>query len=537
MKSLPVRKISAVTSLILLASTLMLPPAGAANAKSGATCTRAGATATVANVKFTCIKSGKKLIWNKGVPVVAKATQTASPTPTPTNNSAVYVAKDQVTVRKLYAMEGCSNPSNTTFVIQVKSGLLWLPVEPLDSGWLQKGCSDPSLGNKNSSAWVNVHMDAGSTYRWLYIGEVNIKGHDGQGHGVSAEITLPVFTPPPPVVIPVPFALPVAQGQITFANILDSVEKVAQVAYESAQKIYLANTAPTGIKSMIWVGPNTILAGTASEEERIAKAMKFWSGFNQPKSIGLFFFNTQDEPLAEIAYDKWRIDNKITSGSPASMMRNLCLPNMGLGATSTETLKDCGAANAGVIDANGNAVGNFGVPNEASERAKPYRQGGIEIHEFTHMVQSANPITATDPTILLPQENSACWLAEGQAHFVGKAVASNSFKDYLQERNGEAKYRTASNNLVPPRDLAAVSAYLFKSCTDYDWGYATGMLAVEALSAIGGANSTMALYAERARGHTFSESFKLVYGISWEQALPILAQVIVKDYLAASMNG
>jgi len=531
------RKISTFTSLIILASTLALSHAGAASVKSGATCTKSGLTSTVSNVKFTCTKSGKKLVWDKGVLLANPPTPSSSPTPTPTNTSNVYVAKDQKTVRRLYATEGCSNPSNTTFVIQVKSGPLWLPVEPLDSGWIQKGCSDPAFGTKNSLPWVNVHLDGGTTYRWLYTGEVNIKAHDGQGHGVSAEITLPVFTPPPPAVIPIPIALPVVQREITFANILDNVEKVAQVAFESAQKIYLANTAPTGMKSMIWIGPNTIPAGTTSEEERIAKAMKFWSGFNQPKSIGLFFFNTQDEPLAEIAYNKWRNDNNVTGGNPASMMRNLCLPNMGLGATPTEMLKDCGAANAGVIDTNGNAVGNFGVPNEASERAKPYRQGGIEIHEFTHMVQTANPRNATDPTILLPEENYTCWLAEGQAHFVGKALASNSYKDYLQERNGEAKYRTASNNLVPPRDLAGVSAYLFKSCNDYDWGYATGMLAVEALSAIGGANSTMALYAEQAKGHTFSESFKLVYGISWEQAIPILAQVIVKDYSVPSMNG
>jgi hypothetical protein len=63
------------------------------------------------------------------------------------------------------------------------------------------------------------------------------------------------------------------------------------------------------------------------------------------------------------------------------------------------------------------------------------------------------------------------------------------------------------------------------------------MLAVEALSAIGGVQSTMALYALEANGHTFSESFKLVYGLSWEEAQPILAQVIVKDYAVANMKG
>jgi hypothetical protein len=140
------------------------------------------------------------------------------------------------------------------------------------------------------------------------------------------------------------------------------------------------------------------------------------------------------------------------------------------------------------------------------------------------------------------QSVSPCWLQEGQAHFAGKTVASNTFEEYLQQRNGEALERRAENGLVAPRDLDGVSSYLSLETLDtcqktYSWGYATGMLAVEALSAIGGVQSTMALYALEANGHTFSESFKLVYGLSWEEAQPILAQVIVKDYAVATMKG
>ena len=58
-----------------------------AAAKAGAKCTKVGATSTVAGKKFTCIKSGNKLVWNKGVAIKAaapKPTPTAMPTPTPT---------------------------------------------------------------------------------------------------------------------------------------------------------------------------------------------------------------------------------------------------------------------------------------------------------------------------------------------------------------------------------------------------------------------------------------------------------------------
>lgn len=59
--------------VFVLALTLMgAAPAQAVTAKAGAKCSKAGATSTVAGKKFTCIKSGTKLMWNKGV-VVKKA--------------------------------------------------------------------------------------------------------------------------------------------------------------------------------------------------------------------------------------------------------------------------------------------------------------------------------------------------------------------------------------------------------------------------------------------------------------------------------
>jgi hypothetical protein len=54
-------------------------PVQAATPKAGAKCTKAGTTATAAGKKFTCIKSGTKLVWNKGVVVKAAPKPEASP--------------------------------------------------------------------------------------------------------------------------------------------------------------------------------------------------------------------------------------------------------------------------------------------------------------------------------------------------------------------------------------------------------------------------------------------------------------------------
>ncbi len=55
---------------VLLPLVLIATPLYGATPKAGAKCSKVGATSTSAGKKFTCIKSGKKLVWNKGVAVV-----------------------------------------------------------------------------------------------------------------------------------------------------------------------------------------------------------------------------------------------------------------------------------------------------------------------------------------------------------------------------------------------------------------------------------------------------------------------------------
>jgi hypothetical protein len=52
--------------LIVSLLTFVNVPSSFAVAKAGAKCAKVGATETVKTLKFTCIKSGSKLVWNKG---------------------------------------------------------------------------------------------------------------------------------------------------------------------------------------------------------------------------------------------------------------------------------------------------------------------------------------------------------------------------------------------------------------------------------------------------------------------------------------
>ena len=55
-----------VLAVLLAVSLLGIAPAQAAT-KPGGKCTKVGATVNSAGKKFTCIRSGGKLVWNKGV--------------------------------------------------------------------------------------------------------------------------------------------------------------------------------------------------------------------------------------------------------------------------------------------------------------------------------------------------------------------------------------------------------------------------------------------------------------------------------------
>ena len=60
------KRLIAFLSILFLSLSTLLIPANAA-AKAGAKCTKTGKSKVVKGKTFTCIKSGNKLVWDKGV--------------------------------------------------------------------------------------------------------------------------------------------------------------------------------------------------------------------------------------------------------------------------------------------------------------------------------------------------------------------------------------------------------------------------------------------------------------------------------------
>lgn len=86
-----------ILCLCLVVFGASIQPLASAAVKSGQSCSKAGLTSTSKGVKYTCIKSGKKLVWNKGVLISSTAkpkipSQTPTPTPTVTPSPSPTIA-------------------------------------------------------------------------------------------------------------------------------------------------------------------------------------------------------------------------------------------------------------------------------------------------------------------------------------------------------------------------------------------------------------------------------------------------------------
>lgn len=81
------KRLSILSAIAIAATTLVATPANSASI-AGTACPKINTTKTVASIKYTCVKSGKKLLWNKGVkiatPSIPAPTKSPEPVPTPT---------------------------------------------------------------------------------------------------------------------------------------------------------------------------------------------------------------------------------------------------------------------------------------------------------------------------------------------------------------------------------------------------------------------------------------------------------------------
>jgi hypothetical protein len=401
----------AIAMLVVLAV-----PVQAATPKAGAKCTKAGATSTTDGKKYTCVKSGSKLVWNKGV-AIKKPLPAATPTPTRT----------------------------------------------------------PSLS------------------------------------------PTPEPTPTPaPTVTPTPSPSPTPTPTVkdlSFSNIAENVDAIAFNIYSKYQA-HMATSYQGTIKVTSIVGPNTVPVNKNSAAA-YQIASKIFQNFKQPDEVFAIYYTFADKEWAknEVA---------IRAGKDvANFQFGYSCPNG----------SRCWDASASITQ-DWKAIAHFGASDPGGSIHGAELTGEIQIHEFTHSMS----FFQLKPNRGNYYNLTPDWFGEGHASFTGKLGASTSFEDYSLLRN-EAIRRNGPfpdiKNYQPENILRFYESFSKApevSNIQRFYLYTLGWSTIEALAAIGGIDSPMHLFVETTKGLTFKQAFKKIYGLEWEAAAPILAEVVSKQY-------
>ena len=402
------RSVAGAIVVALVVGVLVIPSSSAA-IKAGISCKKAGLQTIDSGRKFTCIKQGKKLVWNKGV--VIKAAPAANPSPSATPSP---------------------SPSAT-----------------------------PS----------------------------------------PSPTPTPTFTPP--------------TRPTSFSDLLEKIDGVSYWAwYTSSEKIKKAKTST--IEVQVLFGPNTPLT-THNTELAVQNVSKLYSGAATPKKVVAIYYSYADRAWGQATFAKYALRPQ---GNETNQM--------------CQTEVTCWGA-LSEIDHKGTGILLMSV-NDPSKVDKNHTSGPLQAHEFAHTFQGSQ-FTGT-----IKEPNSYCctksylpwWLIEGGATYVEAAAMnadsfdgykiwmSRSYNDFLGQNQPDYTKEWFQNFLQP----AATSDW---GKPEYQWKiYAGGAIVEEIFFALKGPDITMNLMRDVATGMTWPEAFEKNFGTSWNEALPILSEVLAK---------
>ena len=357
---------------------------------------------------------------------------------------------------------------------------------------------------------------------------------------------------------PIPITLPVKQskdaGAITFANMLEHISDIPQIAWNKVDTVATTNKS-VKIPNSIYVGPTTkldIVGGTERIQEILSKAARLWNGFSQMDFYAVYIYNGADEEVTakKFASDykakKYDLTREENLAGPLRALAGNCQKQQSPGKFSGP-LGDCGGADSGGYINSNDAFMHLG--QTGSNQDTNSTEGFVIGHEYTHAVQAGQWINSPfcgnpdggeklcSRSSMSNKGFSPCWLMEGVPNSVGAMVAATTMDKYLSFRESHLPYGHGPTT-VTDYSQPSLKKYLYNQSPStcygdqkfYDLGYTVGALATEALVAMAGPQSTMALYALGAQGQDFPTAFKNVYGISWDEGSTILSKVLAAEY-------
>ena len=305
--------------------------------------------------------------------------------------------------------------------------------------------------------------------------------------------------------------------ELTFSNISENVDAIAFNVYSKYQTL-MATDYKGSIKVNTIIGPNTVPVNKNSAAA-YQIASKIFQNFKQPDEVFAIYYTFADKEWAK---------------NQVAMRAGKDVANFQFGYSCPNAMR-CWDGSAS-ITLDWQAIAHFGASNPGGAIHGAEFNGEIQIHEFTHSIS----FFQLKPNRGNYYNLTPDWFAEGHASVTGKLGASTSFEDYKALRD-EAHRRSRPQSDIKDyrpenvlRFLESFMKYPEASTMQRYYLYTLGWSTIEALAAIGGIDSPMNLYVETVNGLTFKQAFKKVYGIEWDAAAPILAEVVSKQYVPYS---
>jgi hypothetical protein len=274
---------------------------------------------------------------------------------------------------------------------------------------------------------------------------------------------------------------------ITFENLESNIENIAQVAWAKSNPLWTKYEKKIQSVQLLF-GPTKKPLNCFGGLHEITKISNFWGKYKQPEKSVVIYAAPVDAKWAQGEFIR-------TTGNAGPVL---------------------GSTTAGSASVTTNGIGQINLYVSGQETPSGCG-GGIEKHEYTHVVQFSQRSKAGQ----LLNSRPPTWFIEGQAEFAGGSEFPIEYYKKFSLMN-----RLLPQNTLKDSEPSTIAAHLQDTASLSGADYTIGFQVIEILAAIGGPNSTMDVFVEMANGKSFNEAFEAVYKISWAVAVPIISNVV-----------
>lgn len=324
-----------------------------------------------------------------------------------------------------------------------------------------------------------------------------------------------VVASPTPSATPEPVAAKVSLMPTSFADLEERYEGIPYATWEQIQK-NLALYKTTDLKISFLFGPNTPERYPNQWTiDAVTLGSRVMGGQNQPAEVKFVEFNKQDVSWARTEVSKYVSPFQLGINY-ADQASDKCS-----GIDCDGSVTNLTTEIAIVLASVATPVTRFNVQKF---------NGQNDLHEYTHAVQQMifKGKTRNPPNMQMP-----CWYSEGQPQAVSIPTLAKSDEDYVKIRRGWiTDNKWGLKDYEPETIQTFLKENMQAPCPSktYSMLFSLGYIVMDALVAVGGVDKTFEVQIGRAGGLTFEDSFKKVYGTSWDEASVVLARVASKVF-------